>query len=114
MLAINCDYYLTQHFLSIYGSAALVDVGHFISFLNQYTVGRTPWTRDQLIARLLHRHRTTQTRNKGAQTSMPRLGLEPTIPEFERGKTVHALDRVATVIGNTLMVFVTSKSASFL
>jgi hypothetical protein len=30
---------------------------------------------------------------------MPRLGFEPTIPEFERAKTVHALDRAATVIG---------------
>jgi hypothetical protein len=29
---------------------------------------------------------------------MPRVGLEPTIPAFERTKTVHALDRAATVI----------------
>jgi hypothetical protein len=27
------------------------------------------------------------------------LGFEPTIPVFERAKTVHALDRTATVIG---------------
>jgi hypothetical protein len=27
------------------------------------------------------------------------MGFEPTIPAFERAKTVHALDRVATVIG---------------
>jgi hypothetical protein len=26
-------------------------------------------------------------------------GIEPTIPAFERAKTVHALDRAATVIG---------------
>jgi hypothetical protein len=32
-------------------------------------------------------------------TSMPRVGIETTIPEFERVKTVHALDRAATVIG---------------
>jgi hypothetical protein len=31
------------------------------------------------------------------QTSMPRVGLEPTIPASEREKTVHALDRAATV-----------------
>jgi hypothetical protein len=31
---------------------------------------------------------------------MPQVGLEPTIPVFERAKTVHALDRAATVIGN--------------
>jgi hypothetical protein len=27
------------------------------------------------------------------------MGFEPTIPVFERAKTVHDLDRVATVIG---------------
>jgi hypothetical protein len=30
---------------------------------------------------------------------MPRVGFHPTIPEFERAKTVHALDRTVTVIG---------------
>jgi hypothetical protein len=30
---------------------------------------------------------------------MSRVGFEPTIPEFKRGKTVHALDSAATVIG---------------
>jgi hypothetical protein len=30
---------------------------------------------------------------------MPRLGFEPATPVFERAKTVHALDRAATVIG---------------
>jgi hypothetical protein len=29
---------------------------------------------------------------------MPQVVFEPTIPVFESGKTVHALDRVATVI----------------
>jgi hypothetical protein len=29
---------------------------------------------------------------------MPRVGFKPTIPVFEWAKTVHALDRVATVI----------------
>jgi hypothetical protein len=44
-------------------------------------------------------HRTTQTWNKRTQTSMPRMGFELTIPVFKRAKTVHALDRAATVIG---------------
>jgi hypothetical protein len=69
-------------------------------FLNIYAVGRTPWTGDQLVARPLPTHRSTQTQNKGKQTSMPRVGFEFTIPVFERAKTVHALDRAATVIGN--------------
>jgi hypothetical protein len=30
---------------------------------------------------------------------MPQVGFDPTIPVFERAKTVHVLDRVATVIG---------------
>jgi hypothetical protein len=30
---------------------------------------------------------------------MTRVGFKPTIPVFERAKTVHALDRAATVIG---------------
>jgi hypothetical protein len=30
---------------------------------------------------------------------MPPVGFEPTIPAFERVKTVHALDRAATVTG---------------
>jgi hypothetical protein len=30
---------------------------------------------------------------------MPLVGFEPNAPVFERAKTVHALDRAATVIG---------------
>jgi hypothetical protein len=77
----------------------LLDLGRFFSFLVIYTLGRTPWTGDQPVARPLPTHRTTQTQNKRTQTSMPRVGFEPTIPVFERTKTVHALDRAATVIG---------------
>jgi hypothetical protein len=33
------------------------------------------------------------------QTPMPWVGFEPTIPASERAKTVHALDRAATVTG---------------
>jgi hypothetical protein len=64
-------------------------------FLNPYTVGRTPWTRDQLVARPLPTHRTRQTQNKRIQSSMPWVGFDPTIPMFERSKTIHALDHVA-------------------
>jgi hypothetical protein len=31
---------------------------------------------------------------------VPCVGFEPTIPAYERAKTVHALDRTATVTGN--------------
>jgi hypothetical protein len=40
-------------------------------FLNAIQSGRTPWTGDQPVARPLPTHRTTQTQNKGKQTSMP-------------------------------------------
>jgi hypothetical protein len=33
---------------------------------------------------------------------MTRLGFEPTIPAWERAKTVHASDRAATAIGDFL------------
>jgi hypothetical protein len=56
---------------------------------------------DQPIARPLPTHRTTQTLNKRTQTPITIVGFEPTIPVFERARTVHAdLDRAATVIGN--------------
>jgi hypothetical protein len=69
-------------------------------FLNLYTVGRNPWTVDQPVARPLPTHRTTQTHNKLTETSMPRVGFEPTIPILERAKTFHALDPAAIVIGS--------------
>jgi hypothetical protein len=72
----------------------------FSVLLILYTVGRTPWTGDQPVARPLPTHRATQIQNKRTQTSIPRVGFEPMIAVFERAKTVHALDRAATVIGN--------------
>jgi hypothetical protein len=45
------------------------------------------------VARPLPAHTTSRT-----ETSMPQVGFEPTIPVFERAKTVHALDRAATGI----------------
>jgi hypothetical protein len=40
-------------------------------FHDHFTNGRTPWTSDQLVARPLHKQRTTQTQNKRRQISMP-------------------------------------------
>jgi hypothetical protein len=42
----------------------------------------------------------TQPQNKRTQTSMSRVGFEPTIPVFERAKTLRALQSAATVIGS--------------
>jgi hypothetical protein len=71
-------------------------------FHDHFTDGRTPWTSDQLVARPLPKHRTTQTQNKHIhthQTLMPCVEFEPTILAFQRAKTVHALDHSATVTG---------------
>jgi hypothetical protein len=70
----------------------LLDLGRFFRFLIFYTVGRTSWTGNQPVARPLPARRIAQTQNKGTQTSMHRVEIEPTIPVFERVKTVHALD----------------------
>jgi hypothetical protein len=43
-----------------------------------------------------HKHRINAYTYK---TSMPCVGFEPTIPASERARTVHALDRAATVTG---------------
>jgi hypothetical protein len=66
------------------------------SVFNLYTVGRTG---DQSVASR-YLHRTTQTQNKRTQTSIPWMGLKPTIPVFELAKMFHVSspDRAATVI----------------
>jgi hypothetical protein len=92
-----------HYHLGIYLSLALqpfLDLGRFFNFLIFYTVGRTPWTGDQPVAR----YTTAQTQNKRTQTSMPQVGLKHTIPVSEQAKTVHASDRAATVIG-TMYVY---------
>jgi hypothetical protein len=74
-------------------------------FRDHFTDGRTPWTSDQLIARPLPKHRIdTYT----YQTSMLYMGFEPTIPASERAKTVHALDRSATVTGAYILKFLSA------
>jgi hypothetical protein len=87
-------------YLPVYGSTVLLlHVGRFFSLLTLYTVDRIALMGDQPVARPLPIHRTTQAQNKHTQTSMPWVGFEPTISTFERTKTVHVLDRAATVIG---------------
>jgi hypothetical protein len=78
---------------------SFVEPWPLFQFLNLYTDGRTPWRKNQPVARPRPAHRTAQTSNKYIQTSMPQVGFEPTIPVFELAKTVHALDGAATVSG---------------
>jgi hypothetical protein len=91
MLSYKVTHYLSIY-LSIYGSTALADLGPFFSFLiYTQSVGPLGWgispSQDHYI------HMTTQIQNKRTQTSMPRVGFEPTIPVIERAKTVHAVAR---------------------
>jgi hypothetical protein len=43
----------------------------------------------------------TNTEQTHTQTSMHWVEFEPTVPTFERAKTVHSLDRGSTVMGGT-------------
>jgi hypothetical protein len=92
---------LNEEFYPVMALQPFVGPWPLFQFLNLYTVSRNPWTGDQPVARPLPTHRSTQTQNKRTQTSMPRMGYEPTTPVLERTKTVDALDRPATVIGLT-------------
>jgi hypothetical protein len=69
-------------------------------FHENFADGRAPLTSDQLVARPLAKHSTTQAHNRHTyQTSMPCVGFELTIPASDRAKTVHTLDRSTTLTG---------------
>jgi hypothetical protein len=85
-------------FYSIMALHPFVGPWPLYEFLNLHTVGMTPWTGDQSVARPLPTHRTTQTQNKRTQTFMPRVGFENITPKFNQEKTVQALDGAATVV----------------
>jgi hypothetical protein len=61
-------------------------------------------TGNQPVPWLLPAHRTAQTQSEHKQISMVQIGFEPTIPMFERAKTVHALYSAVTVMGHYLFI----------
>jgi hypothetical protein len=67
-------------------------------FHDHFTDRRTPWKGDLLVARPIPKHRINAYTHTH-QTSMLCVGFKPTIPASERAKTVHTLDRSATVTG---------------
>jgi hypothetical protein len=71
-----------------------------------FTDGRTPCTGDQLVTRPLPEHRNNRHRENSYthQTFMHSVGSEPTILVSERVKTVHAIDRSATVTGEKHLI----------
>jgi hypothetical protein len=92
-LAVQSNLYLDR----------LHETFRFNSVTKSRTVGRSPWTSDQVVARSLpvHKHRITHTQHKH-QTSMLEAGFEPTITASERAKTILALDDSATVAGHVV------------
>jgi hypothetical protein len=76
--------------------------GHFIPwwiyrFLIIQTVGRTPWAGDQPTARTLPTQGNTKRINVDDIHAFS--GIRTHHPSVKRAKTVHALDRAATLIG---------------
>jgi hypothetical protein len=91
---------LQKNFFFI-GSTAL-EPWPLFRFPDLFTGGMTPWTSDQLVARPLPEHTTTQTQKNTYThhlTSMPKAGFEPAITASERSKTVHASECSATATG---------------
>jgi hypothetical protein len=103
MLSVACDdHFFFSPIHLIHSSVALqAFVGPWpLQFRDLfYTDGRTLWMSDQPVARPLHTHRTTQTQNKRTQKH-PCLfsGIRTHDPSIRATKTVHALDRVVTII----------------
>jgi hypothetical protein len=70
-------------------------------FRYHFTDGRTPWTSNQLVARPLPKHRTTQTQNKHIHTSNIHAlcGIRTHDPTFQASED--STDRSATVTGTS-------------
>jgi hypothetical protein len=84
---------------NFYAFTTLVGLGRFFSSLiYTQSVGLLWRVISPSQGRCLHTGQHKQ--NKRAHTSMSWMGFEPTIPAFERPKTVHGLYRGATMIGN--------------
>jgi hypothetical protein len=85
-------------YLSIHGFTALLYLCRFFIFLiYTQSVGLLERGISPSQGRYLHPEQHKYRIN--AQLSMSQMGFKPTIPVFEWAKTVHALDRAATVIG---------------
>jgi hypothetical protein len=89
-------------YLSIYLSMTLppfVGSWPLFRFLNLFTQSVGPLGRGMSLSQGRYMHTGQHKHNKRTQTSMPQVEFEPTIPVFERAKTVHVLDHATNVIG---------------
>jgi hypothetical protein len=75
-------------------------------FLDHFTDGMISSLQGLYLNTGQHKHGIkayTHTHTHTHQISMSCVGFDPTIPASERAKTVHALDRSATVTGNLVI-----------
>jgi hypothetical protein len=98
-----CEILLTvtiHSFIHQWLCSPLLGPGLFLSFVMFFTqtVRLLGWVISPSQGRYLNKGQ--HERRTNAHTDMPWVGFEPTIPAFERTKTVHTLDRAAIVIGN--------------
>jgi hypothetical protein len=84
-------------YLSVYLSTAFFQTLAAFSVSSCFTLSVGPFGREISPSQGRYLH-TAQ--HKRTQTSFPQVGFEPTIPVFERVKTVHALAWAANVIGS--------------
>jgi hypothetical protein len=86
---------------SVHGSTVLLlDLGRLFSFLILYTVGRTPWTGDQPVARPPPTHTTTQTQNIHTQTYI--RTHDSSVPAGED----HAATVIAYLLAHSLLLWI--------
>jgi hypothetical protein len=86
-------------FISSTTDSPLLGLGRFFSFVILHIVDRTPWTGESA-----RRKAAIYTQNKRTQTSMRRVGFEPTTAVFERAATAIGLvyDRGINVAGENI------------
>jgi hypothetical protein len=87
---------------SIYGSTPFVGPWPLFQFLDLFTQSVALLGRGISPSQGRYLHIGQHKQNKRIQTSIPQVGFEHTIPVFKWTKTVHALDRAATVIRHVL------------
>jgi hypothetical protein len=87
------SYFLQIIIIIIMALQPFIDPWPLSRFLILYTVVRTPWI--SLLPGLLQ-HTCQHKYRINAQSSIPRVGFEPTTRMFEGAKTVYALDCAVT------------------
>jgi hypothetical protein len=95
---------------ALFFSLALQPVWALAAFYSPdlFTIGSTPWTCDQPVARSLPKHRTAQTQNKRIYYTL-NIHSQGGIRTHNHGlraiETVHASDRSASATGAGLYLF---------